>query len=659
MRTLHIDIETFSSRDLIKGGVYAYVSAPDFEILLFAYAFDDEEVKIIDLTKEDLLPKDILQALYDEKVIKTAFNTSFEMTCLNAYLRKKGLPRLPIHQWRCELIKTSYYRLNGSLDTVGKALNLSREEKKDRVGKSLISYFSLPCKPTKTNCNRTRNLPEHAPEKWELFKNYCIQDVVAERAISKRLGYVPPSVWQEWFLDQIINQRGVRIDLDLVERAIQVDEEKKESLIKEALAYVDNPKSVAQLKKALEDLLDEEVESLNKEAVDKLLSASGVPLEAKRLLEIRQELGKSSTAKYKAMLHAVHPVDDRVRGLFQFYGASNTGRWAGRLVQVQNLPRGSYKEKELHALRYILKHGERQDLEDLGSVPRILSSLIRTAFIPKENHRFIVSDFSAIEARVIAWLSGEKWRMEVFKGDGKIYEASASKMFNVPLDTIVPGHENYALRQKGKVAELALGYQGGTGALLAMGAGDMGLGDEELSHLVDLWRKSSPHIVKLWGALENACIYAIKTRSPIPVNEHLKVGWSQQGALDVLYILLPSGRQLYFPNPEIIKNKWGKEQIAFSKLEKGLLIKEETYGGKLTENVVQAIARDCLAHTMLRLEQLKYPIVMHVHDEVVLEVPEGEGSLEEVNRILSEPIPWAKGLLLKAAGFESKYYRKD
>lgn len=659
MRTLHIDIETFSSADLIKGGVYAYVNAPDFEILLVAYAFDDEAVKLIDLTQEPLLPEAILKALYDEKVIKTAFNASFEITCLNAYLSKQGYPPLLLNQWQCELVRASYYRLNGSLDTVGKALNLSGEEKKNRIGKSLIAYFSLPCKPTKTNCNRLRNLPEHAPEKWELFKAYCMQDVVAERAISKRLGAVPPSVWQEWVLDQIINQRGVRIDLDLVERAIRIDEEKKENLTQEAQAYVDNPQSIAQLKKVLETLLNEAVDSLNKETVERLLSAADVPPEAKKLLEIRRDLGKSSTAKYKAMLQAVSSEDERVRGLFQFYGASNTGRWAGRLVQVQNLPRGAYKEKELHALRYILKHGSRKDLEDLGNLPIILSSLIRTAFIPKEKHRLIVSDFSAIEARVIAWLSGEKWRMEVFKADGKIYEASASKMFHVPIDTIVPGHKNYALRQKGKVAELALGYQGGTGALLAMGAGAMGLGEEELKNLVDLWRKSSPHIVKLWETLERACIYAIKTGAFIAVTDYLQVGRTQRGVLDVLTISLPSGRHLYFPNPEIQKNKWGREQIVFSKLEKGVWVQEETYGGKLTENVVQAIARDCLAHTMLRLEQLKYAVVMHVHDEVVLEVPEGQGSLEEVNRILSEPIPWAKGLLLKAAGFESNYYRKD
>lgn len=649
MKILFIDIETYSSIDLSKSGVYAYTESDDFEILLFGYAFDDEEVKIIDLASGESLPDNVVKALTDKEVIKTAFNANFERTCIAKYLNKE----MPPEEWRCSMVHALTLGLPSSLKGVARCLKL-QQQKMDE-GKALIRYFSIPCKPTKANEGRTRNLPHHDKNKWETFKAYCKQDVEVERSIRKKLENYPMTEKELklWFLDQKINDGGVRVNKELVENAIHCDEIYQKELLDEAidLTELQNPNSPAQLKTWLKDKHDIEVKSLSKAKVAELLDEVDDP-KIKRVLELRQNMSKTSVKKYEAMERAMCE-DGSIRGLLKFYGAT-TGRWSGRLVQVQNLPRNNMNDLDL--ARNLLLDGDYETLELLfDSVPNALSQLIRTAFISSPNSRFIVADFSAIEARVIAWLAGEKWRMDVFNSHGKIYEASASQMFGVPVESITKGS---LLRQKGKIAELALGYQGSKGALKAMGALDMGLSEEELPELVSAWRKSNSNIVKLWWDVESAAIKAVKERTIVNMQYGLKFYYKS----GVLFIRLPSGRSLAYVRPRIeIDERFNKDKLTYEGLEQSSKRwgRIDTYGGKLTENIIQAIARDCLAESMLRLDDRGYKIRFHVHDEVILDVPCNFGSLEEVEEIMGLPIDWAPGLPLRAEAFESGYYKKD
>ncbi len=649
MNLLSIDIETYSSVDLIKSGVYAYCESADFEILLFAFAVDDQEVKIVDLASGEKIPDDIVSAMVDPAVIKTAYNANFERTCLAKHFQQP----MPPDQWRCSSVHALMLGLPGYLDGVAKCLKL--KEQKMKEGKALIRYFSVPCKPTKVNGGRTRNLPEHDLDKWTTFKDYCKQDVEVERQIRKKLEAFPiPKVEQKlWELDQKINDEGVLIDKSLVINAIQADKSFQNELLKEAvcLTGVENPNSPAQLKGWL---LKQgiEVDSLAKKNVEALMGEVA-NLEVKRLLELRQAMSKTSVKKYEAMDRSIC-TDQRIRGLLKFYGANRTGRWAGRLVQIHNLPRNSLKD--LQIARDLLKSGNYEALELLfDSVSDVLSQLIRTAFIPSQGNRFIVADFSAIEARVIAWLGGEHWRMDVFQSHRKIYEASAAQMFKVPIETIDKGSP---LRQKGKIAELALGYGGSKGALMQMGALEMGLTEDELPELVSAWREANPNIVKLWWGIEAAAIKAVKEKAVVKMQYGLTFHYTK----GILFITLPSGRSLAYVRPRIgIDERFGKEQLTYEGTEQGSKQwgRIPTYGGKLTENIIQAIARDCLAVAMLRLDEGGYRINFHVHDEVILDVPVGTGSMEEVENIMGQPIDWAPGLPLGADSFETYYYKKD
>ncbi|WP_153726524.1 DNA polymerase [Heliorestis convoluta] len=649
MKTLAIDIETYSSVDLTQSGVYAYCEAHDFEVLLFAYAIDDAEVEIVDLASGEKIPEEIRKAITDPAVIKTAYNANFERTCLAAYLNQP----MPSEQWRCSAVHALLLGLPGNLDGVAQCLKL--KEQKIKEGKALIRYFSIPCQPTKTNEGRTRNLPKHDQEKWRSFKAYCQQDVEVERQIRKKLEAFPiPKEEQKlWELDQKINDKGVRIDKELVEQAITADQAIQSQLLEEAirLTGLENPNSPAQLKGWL---LQQgiEVDSLSKKNVKTLLDEAENPT-VKRLLELRQAMAKTSVKKYEAMNRSMCK-DERIRGLLQFYGANRTGRWAGRLVQIQNLPKNNISD--LHVARELLKAGNHETMELLfDKVPEILSQLIRTAFVPSKGCRFIVADFAAIEARVIAWLAGESWRLEVFQSHGKIYEASAAQMFNVSIEQIDKGSP---LRQKGKIAELALGYGGSKGALMQMGALEMGLTEEELPELVTAWREANPNIVKLWWAIEAAAIKAVKEKNVIKMQYGLTFHYSK----GILFITLPSGRSLAYVRPKIGKDeRFGKEQLTYEGTEQGTKQwgRIATYGGKLTENIIQAIARDCLATSMLRLSDAGYKINFHVHDEVILDVPYDVGSKVEVEKVMSQPIEWAPGLPLEADSFETDYYKKD
>ncbi|WP_446898818.1 DNA polymerase [Clostridium sp. LBM24168] len=649
---LAIDVETYSSIDLIKCGVYAYVEASDFEILLFAYAYDDNHVEIIDLVCGEKLPQAVIGDVINPKIIKTAFNANFERTCLAKYLSKP----MPPEQWRCSAVHSLELGLPTSLDKVAKCMSL--EQQKMSEGKALLRYFSMPCKPTKSNNGRTRNLPEHNREKWEIFKRYCKQDVEVERTIRKKLDRYPAAEneWKLWALDQKINDGGVKIDKSLVYNAIKCDEAYQNEKTKEAAALTNlkNPNSPSQLKVWLETK-GIKVKSLSKEKVKELLGEVEDD-KVKRVLELRQELSKTSVKKYEAMERAMCH-DERVMGLMKFYGANRTGRWSSKLVQTQNLPRNNMDN--LEDARMLLKTGNFEMLEILfDSIPDVLSQLIRTAFIPSQNSRFVVSDFSAIEARVIAWLAGEKWVIDTFKSSGKIYEMTASKMFGVPIEKIVKGNPEYALRQKGKVATLACGYQGSSGALIAMGAVKMGLKEEELPEIVAAWRKSNSNIVRLWKKIETAAIKSVDEKKVVKMQYGLE--FSCRGG--VLFIKLPSGRSLAYVRPRIETDvRFNKPKLTYEGIEQGTKQwgRLSTYGGKLTENIVQAIARDCLAEAMLRLDKAGYKIVFHVHDEVILDVPNGFGSLNEVNKIMGESIEWAPGLPLKADGFETSYYKKD
>lgn len=653
---LSIDIETKSSLDIGKAGAYKYAQSPDFAILLFAYQLDDSPVEIVDLANGEAVPALIRDSLSDPFVVKHAYNAAFEWYCLN----RSGY-ETPIEQWSCTMAHSLYCGYPAGLEAAGKAIGLPQDKQKLSVGKALIRYFCVPCKPTKANGGRTWNKPEHAPEKWKLFKEYCRQDVVTENAIQLRLRQFPMPETEErqWQMTVSMNVYGVRVDAELMKGALFIDQISRSRLTQEAaeLTGVENPNSTVQLIQWLETN-GTKTADLRKATVSELLSRENLG-KVQRLLEIRQQLGKTSVKKYAAM-EAARGDDDRIRGLTQYYGANRTGRWAGRLVQMQNLPRNYLKT--LDGARNLVRSGNYEGVKMIyGNVPDTLSQLIRTAFIPSEGNKFVVADFSAIEARVIAWLAGEQWVNEVFATHGKIYEATASQMFHVPIEKISKGNPEYALRQKGKVATLALGYQGGTSALIAMGALDMGLMEEELPDIVSRWRDTNPRIKALWYAVEQAALTAMQTAQPQEVR-----GLVFQLEADMAYgqsfltIRLPSGRKLFYPRPFLQENRFGKLAVHYyaAGQQTRKWEADSTYGGKLTENIVQAIARDCLAVTLERIASKGLQVVFHVHDEVIIDAPL-ETTVEEICGLMAEPIPWAPGLILRGAGFESSYYRKD
>lgn len=654
MRTLSIDIETYSSVDLSKSGLYKYVQSPDFEILLFAFAYDDEPVRIVDLKSGERIPYFTVMDLHRPEVIKTAYNAAFEYYCLSKFFETR------LEQWRCTMVQSLYRGYPASLAAAGEALHFPQEKKKMAEGKALIKYFCVPCKPTSRNGGRTRNLPEHDPAKWKLFKEYCKQDVVTEREIKNALSDYPLPEQEHdlWVVDQMINMTGVAVDEKLVNGALAISEHMADELSGRAkgITGLENPNSVAQLKAWIEQNADLEIESLNKQTVAELLANKNGTEELQELLKIRQEMSKTSTKKYVAM-KAAACEDGRVRGLLQFYGANRTGRWAGRLVQVQNLPR-NYLES-LDTARELVKKQKIDALKLIyGNVPDTLSQLIRTAFIPGDGSVFAVADFSAIEARVIAWLAKEEWRLEVFRTHGKIYEASASAMFGVPIELIKKGNPEYTLRAKGKVAELALGYQGSSGALIQMGALKMGLSEEDLPDIVHRWRAANKRIVDLWYSIERRAVDCIEngTTSSMPCG----ISFSRDDKN--MMITLPSGRKLFYVEPRLIPDERGFKRIFFMGMnqtsKKWELI--QTYGGKLTENIVQAVARDCLANAMLNLHQAGYRINFHIHDEVILEIPkDGSQSLEEAIGLMCCRPSWAPDIPLNADGFVSDYYKKD
>ena len=644
MRVLYLDIETYSSAPLPKCGVYRYCDAPDFEILLLSYAFDDAPVVTVDMACGETLPDAFLHALEDANVLKIAHNAAFERVCFSKHLGHWLDPA----QWRCTMVMAWYQTLPGKLADVAVALNVT--EKKMEEGKDLIRYFSMPCKATKTNGGRTRNLPRHAPEKWATYKAYNAQDVETERAVYKALLHhaLPEHEWALYALDQRINDRGVRVDRLLVKNAMAVDLAFSQQAFQRAreLTGLENPGSVSQLKAWLADM-DMPMESLSKRIVqEKAAEADGI---VKELLELRLELSKTSVKKYESMARCICK-DGRVHGLLQFGGASRTFRWAGRLVQAQNLPQNHLPD--LNLARDIVRSGDEEQLELLfGSVPNTLSELIRTAFIPRDGCRFIVADFSAIEARVLAWLAGEEWVLEEFRGKGKIYEATASRMFHIPQETIVKGHPNYEYRQKGKQATLSCGYGGGVGALKAMGAK---MPEEEMQPLVDAWRAANPNIVRFWNALGNAASEVIEKHNSVRVGKVMV--YRKEGHM---LIRLPGGRDLCYLSPRFVTNRFGSRGIGYLAASAGGKMElQETFGGKIAENCTQAIARDLLAHAMLNLEAAGYPIVFHVHDEAVMEVPIGQGSVEEACRVMAIPPDWARDLPLRADGDEMTYYKK-
>lgn len=646
MNYLSIDIETYSSINLAKSGVYRYCEAEDFEILLFGYSVDGGEVKVVDLARGEKIPKNIIRAISDDGIIKWAFNATFERICLSRHL---GLPTgtyLDTVSWRCTMIWSAYLGLPLSLMGVGAVLGLQRQKLSE--GKDLIRYFCTPCNPTITNGGRTRNEADDAPDKWEQFIEYNKRDVEVEIAIHQRLERfpVPESIWEEYHLDQSINDRGVLVDKDLVDNAIRMDKRAREELIARMkdLTDLENPNSVSQVKTWLSEN-GLEVDSLGKKDVKAALQDA--PLQLQEVLELRLQLAKSSVKKYQAMENAVCS-DGRARGMFQFYGANRTGRWAGRLVQMQNLPQNHLED--LETARTLVNSGGYEAVQMLYSdVPNTLSQLVRTAFIPRNGYRFIVSDFSAIEARVLSWLAGETWRMEVFAGNGDIYCASASQMFKVPVEK---HGQNAHLRQKGKIAELALGYGGSVGALKAMGALDMGLEENELKPLVDVWRQSNPNIVQLWWDVDKVVKEAVKER--MSTNTH-GIRFSYESGF--LFITLPSGRRLAYVKPRMGTNDFGNDCVTYEGV--GATKKWErieTYGPKVVENIVQAISRDILCYSMQRLKD--YRICMHIHDEIVIEAPD-DVELKDIEASMAASPSWADGLLLNVDGFETKFYKKD
>lgn len=654
MRHLNIDIETYSPND-ISFGVYKYSESEEFEILLFSYAYDFGEVHIIDLVSGETIPDEVVKDLRNPEVIKHAYNAQFEITCLN----RAGYDT-PVEQWRCTMIHGAYLGYPMGLAKLGKALGLPQDKLKDKAGAALIRYFSVPCKPTKKNGGRTRNLPKHDPDKWFAYGMYNMQDVVTEMECYRRLSAfpVPEEIERQWQIDIRMNATGVGIDRQLVEGALAIDEENKKALLEEAyeLTGLSNPNSRNQLLDWLNSNTNLELETLTKDSVAAAMTnADDV---AKKVLTIRKKLAKSSVSKYEMMASATGN-DGRLRGTLQFYGANRTGRWAGRLLQVQNLPRNYIVNLDI--ARDLVKASNRVGLEILfGDVSDTLSQLIRTAIITKEGYTLCVADFSAIEARVIAWLSGETWRQKVFAEGGDIYCASASSMFGVP---VVKHGVNGHLRQKGKVAELALGYQGGVNALKAMGALDMGLTEEELPNIVELWRQASPKIKELWYTVEKAAVYTVTTGNPMTIDHGITFRLEVDPFYGYRYmtIELPSGRKLFYPDPHIKLNNFDKEAVHFKTQLNNAWVTESTYGGKLVENITQAVARDCLALTLMRLYDNGLPAIMHIHDEAVIEVPKDEADeyLDIVEKTFALPIPWAEGLVLTAAGFTNDYYMKD
>ena len=654
---LSIDIETKSSVDITKAGAYRYAQSEDFEILLFAYKYDEEDVQLVDLTVEERIPERILTALMNPNVVKHAYNAAFEWYCLNT----AGY-RTPLEQWNCTMIHGLYCGYTAGLDATGKAIGLPQDKQKLSTGKALIRYFCTPCKPTKSNGGRSWNLPKHAPEKWELFREYCKQDVVTENEILKRLQAfpVPKEEQRLWRMDILMNAYGVRVDTNLIAGALAIDSHSTECLTAEAfrITGLSNPNSATQLQQWLSGK-GVDIPNLQKATVEEYLQREDLPDDARKILEIRQQLGKTSIKKYVAM-DTAKGADDRVRGLTQFYGANRTGRWAGRLVQLQNLPRNYLKTLDYD--RNLVKDKNYDGIKLLyGNVPDTLSQLIRTAFIPSDGNKFVVADFSAIEARVIAWLAGEQWVNEVFATHGKIYEATASQMFHVPIEKIAKGNPEYSLRQKGKVATLALGYQGGTAALIAMGALNMGLAEEELPDIVQRWRSANPRIRDLWYAVEQAALTTMQTAQPQGIYGLI---FRYEGDLvygqSFLTVQLPSGRKLFYPKPFLQENQFGKMAIHYYTVGQQTRKWEvaSTYGGKMSENIVQAIARDCLAETLKRIDRMGLQVVFHVHDEVIIDAPVSI-TVDEICDLMAEPIPWAPGLILKGAGFESDYYMKD
>lgn len=658
MTHLSIDIETYSSVSIYDSGAYKYARSNDFEIMLFAYSIDFGEVTVIDLAQGQVIPDSVVAALSDPDVIKHAYNAAFEWFCLN----QAGY-KTPIDQWRCTMFHAMYLGYPAGLAATGRALGLPEDVQKDRQGKALIRYFCQPCKPTKANGGRTRNLPHHDPAKWELFIEYNRQDVVAESAIYETLKSfaVPDREQRLWELDCLTNALGVRVDMQLVNGVRGITRHHMDALMAEAMriTHLANPNSTAQLTAWLREQ-GVDAQDVTKDTVSALLAGNNISDTVRRMLEIRQELGKSSVKKYDTM---VDVADDRERmsGLMQVYGAGRTGRYAGRLVQPQNMPRNYLKTLDL--ARGWAIDGNAKALQLIyGDVMDTLSQLSRTAFIPSEGRKFVIADFSAIEARVIAWLAREQWVMDVFATHGKIYEATASQMFGVPLELITKGRPEYALRQKGKVATLALGYQGGTGSLISMGALDMGLSEEELPEIVSKWRAANPHIVQLWYRVEREALAAMRDGKVHEVDRGVTIALKSDlsKGLNFLTIGLPSGRSLYYVDPFLKMGRFDKVQVNFMTQRDGQWTSDSTYGGKLVENIVQAIARDCLTETLLRLNS-RYPnspVVMHIHDEVVMDA-EMDVTVDEICDLMAEPIPWAPGLMLKAAGFESEWYMKD
>lgn len=662
MHHLSIDLETYSIVDIRKVGAQRYIQDPSFEILLFAYSLDGQPVQIIDLASGEEVPSWLITALVNPSIIKHAYNAPFEFGCLSKYYG----PMYP-GQWRCTMFHGLYCGYTAGLEATGRALGLPEDKQKLNTGKALIRYFCVPCKATKTNGGRTRNLPHHDPDKWQLFKEYCCQDVVTEMEIERRLSTfpVPEFVQKQWETDLRINSRGVAVDIPFVDGALQIGEHVKTEMISEAerITSLNNPNSVSQLKDWLNKETGEEIDSLSKDIVKKMLNRDNNSPDVTRMLQIRQELGKTSTKKYDAIKKCVCP-DGRVRGLLQFYGANRTGRWAGRLVQVQNLPRTYTDPIELAR---DLVHDRHEDALRViyGSVSDTLSQLIRTAFVASPGNVLVDADFSAIEARVISWLAGEQWRLEVFRTHGKIYEASASQMFGVPLELIKKGNPEYALRAKGKVAELALGYQGSNGALINMGALDMGLHEEELPEIVTRWRNANRNIVNLWYAMDDAAVQVISFGGSKSVRGlYLAREYDANQGTYCLTITLPSGRKLFYINPRLGTNKFGGSSIIYDGVDQASKQWKhiETYGGKLTENVVQAIARDCLAEAIERLEAAGFPIVFHVHDEVVIDIKpyaDNDTMLKTVCDIMKQPPAWAADMPLNAAGWVGDFFTKD
>lgn len=649
MKKLSCDIETFSDVDLIRCGVYKYADSPDFEMLLFAYAADDGDVHIIDIAGGEELPEKIIQAIKSDTVVKTAYNAQFERVCLSRYLKLPEGEYLNPQSWYCTAVQAAELALPLSLADVGSVLGLERQKMTE--GKELIKYFCVPCKPTKSNGNRTRNRPCHDINKWETFKKYCMRDVDVERQIADKLKMYPirDEEHRLYVLDQIINDRGVLVDSELAEQAVKLNSIQTTVAVEQAymITGLENPNSVTQLKQWLKEK-GVEIESLSKKAVKSL--ADETDGDVSEMLKLRLLMAKTSVKKYEAVIRSVCS-DNRVHGMMRFCGANRTGRWSGNILQPQNLPQNHLPDLTL--ARDIVKDGDFEMLDMMfGNVPNVLSELIRTILIPKPNHRFIVADFSAIEARVLAWIAGEQWRIDTFKNGGDIYCASASKMFKVPVEK---HGVNGELRQKGKISELACGYGGSVGALKNMGAVEMGVQENELQGLINDWRNANPHIVRFWYEVGNAAMKAIKEKTTVPLG---KLVFAYERG--ILFIRLPSGRRLSYIKPRIGTNRFGGDSITYMGINSAKKWDRlETFGGKLTENIVQGTARDLLANALINAANAGYDTVFHVHDEIICEVPNGYGSVDELCRLMCIKTDWADGLPLNADGFECEYYKKE